>query len=454
MAVLKQIKFGTGAATPIAKTVVQGKPEGVIAVTNTTGYNNNETEQKDYSYDIDVNVDDATIKKLNGKLAVGTVPAAQVSVDNTTTGIASTTAQAAFQELKEAIDEVGGAAKSYTIVKQTTGLDSKVREQYKLKQIIGKNETFVGDTIQIYKDSSLKSVELKGQALEFTYILADGTESTVPVDVSTFLAESEFKKGLEVNNEDGTVSVNVDTASESFLTVSEAGVKLSGVQNAINAAVEALDVTDTAEAGMYVSAVNETDGKVAITRANVSDAVLNGYAKGEKPASTEILATDKVKDAIAKLEHQVDAAKAAATTTVAKDASASHLTLGSETAADGSVTYTIGENDIASKTALDAEIAAREAADTTLTNNLAAEVTRAKAAEKEIADKVGLTGDEEARTFTPTTNYGGETATVMANMQAIDTKLKEVEGTLAGVQYDVEGTTLVFYGIEKKTAQA
>ena len=115
MAVLKQIKFGTGNATPIAKTVVKGT--GAVSVTNTEGFSNKETEEKDYSYDIDVNVDGSTIVKSENKLAVGNVPAAQVTVDKTAAGITSTDAQAAFKELKDNINAVGGAAKSYTIVK-------------------------------------------------------------------------------------------------------------------------------------------------------------------------------------------------------------------------------------------------------------------------------------------------------------------------------------------------
>jgi hypothetical protein len=105
--------------------------------------------------------------------------------------------------------------------------------------LVDEDNTPVGDTIKIYKDSSLKEVKLNDQSLDFTYILADGSESTVSVDVSSFLAESEFKNGLEVNALDHTVSVKVDAASENFLSVSESGVKLAGVQDAIDSAEQA-----------------------------------------------------------------------------------------------------------------------------------------------------------------------------------------------------------------------
>lgn len=218
----------------------------------------------DGNIDLAVNVDGTTIVKTGGKLALGTVPAEKVSVAEGT-GLIATNAQNAFKELKSAIDDVEGAAKSYTIVKQTDGLDSKVREQYRLQQTVGSTTEFVGDTIQIYKDSSLKEVKLQDQNLMFTYILDDGTETTLPVNVSTFLAESEFKAGLEVNG-DGQVSVKVDANSESFLTVGANGLKLDGVSNAITNAIKALNVdnsTATDGATFITTEISETNGIVS-----------------------------------------------------------------------------------------------------------------------------------------------------------------------------------------------
>lgn len=229
------------------------------------------------------------------------------------------------------------------------------------------------------------------------------------------------------------------------------------------AAIKALHFTDAAVEGQYVSAVSETDGKISVERLNVADAVLNGYAKGSAPVSGKeaVAATDDVKGAISKLEHQVDAAKAAATAAVkALDATVGSTTVeaGKHVAVqvveeDGILkSVTVTENDIASKQTLDDEIAARGAADEQLRQDLATEVTRAQNAEQEIANKVGLTGVEGSRTFSPTSNYGNGATSVMENMQKLDTQLKTVAGTLAGVQYKVSGTTLEFFGITEKKA--
>ena len=131
--------------------------------------------------------------------------------------------------LETEIKAVAGAAKSYEIKAITTGLNSNVKEAYGL---FDEDGVQTGATINIYKDSSLKEVKLSGQSLQFTYILADGTESTVGVDVSTFLAESEFGNGLEVV--DHIVKVKVDSTSEGYLTVSNNGVKLSGINNKLD----------------------------------------------------------------------------------------------------------------------------------------------------------------------------------------------------------------------------
>ena len=240
-------------------------------------------------------------------------------------------------------DATSHALKSgLTIAKITSGLGTNVKEAYQLQNASG---TQIGTQIDIYKDSALKEVYLGAstdtidastgvitkntvtdpQSMNFAYSLADGTYTLVKIDVSKFLSESEFGDGLQVSGGvvsvkvgngleiDGTskaVNVKIDSTSESFLTVGANGVKLSGVQSAINAAIEGLDVTDTAVAGQYVSSVSETDGEISVSRANVSEAVLNNYAKGTAPDSLDIAATDTINQAIAKLEHQVDAVNA------------------------------------------------------------------------------------------------------------------------------------------------
>lgn len=156
--------------------------------------------------------------------------------------------------LKTAVGDLQESAQTYSITKVTEGIsDTNVKEQYKL---VDKDGVAVGSPINIYKDSSLKGVALVNQELQFTYILADGSENTVGVDVSNFLAESEFSNGLQVI--DHVVSVKKDSTSEDFLTVSGEGVKVSGVNTAIdNAVKEEADRAKAAEAANATAIATE-----------------------------------------------------------------------------------------------------------------------------------------------------------------------------------------------------
>lgn len=358
-------------------------------------------------------------------------------------------------------DGKGGLYTDLKLVKISKELPTTVKERYELHDSYGAK---IGESIDIAKDSHIVSItyitdsgDAHYQNLEYKYIDVNGAEQTAYVDISSLVLEAEFKDGLEVVDHQVKAKIADDSEKDSqntpvsFLTVGPDGLKLSGIKDEIARKIEALDVTDAAEDGKYVSAVNETDGKVSMTRANVSDAVLNGYSKGEKPASTVITAADKLKDAIAKLEHQIDNAKAAATTKVEKDAQANHLTLSSSTAVDGSVTYTIGESDIASKTALDAEIAARKAVDgqTGQTYTANANSNYIKAADSLNAADVQLDAilgkDETAGEGNTGNTVFDKTNTVARNISDIKKDLAAFKSklTLSGGETDYATVTVV-----------
>ena len=269
-------------------------------------------------------------------------------------------------------DGGSGIYSTLNLVKITTGLPETVKERYEL-QGIGGNK--IGQDIDIEKDSHIVSItyitdsgDTHYQNLEYVYIDASGNTQTVYVDMSELVIEAEFASGVTVTNgvAHGVVdpTTEKDSSNNAFLTVGADGFKVSGIKDEIDAKIAALDVTgDTAVAGQYVAAIEETDGVVAVkTRANVSEAVLNNYSKGSD--ATPVAATDTVNQAVSKLENQIDAAKAAATTKVVEGTDNAHLEIASAASqTDSSVTYTVTLTDVASDSALTAEIAARKAVD-------------------------------------------------------------------------------------------
>lgn len=307
------------------------------------------------------------VHQTDGKVTIerGGVSASMVTATNVvggdnTVAITGATVEDQIKHLGQTLKTVEGNAAKYEVVKltdeQVTDLgDANVKEAYKVVSYVGDDKahaTQVGEVIKIYKDGNLKSATLgDNQQLILTYTQADGTDATVAVDFAAIAFNAEFKNGLHAA-ENGEISVQIDTTSEGFLTVGKDGVKLAGVQEAINTA------------------------------------------------------------------------KAAATTKVKKDTAATHITVtAGEPADDGSVTYTIGETNIASD------------------DDLTAEASRATAAEDKIEASVGLATDGS---FTAPTgkNYINGATTVMGAVEKLDAQAKANADKIAGMSVDEVNQTV------------
>ena len=154
------------------------------------------------------------------------------------------------------------------VVKVSDNLPATIRERYKF---VKSDNTELEQTIDIYKDSSLMNVELQEvdnkKCIVFTYILEDGTEKNITLDVEQLLIESEFQDGLSGVSEDGVirVKVKIDDSSEEYLTVSKDGVKLSG----INAKLNEINKKIEAETSNREQSITDVNNSISATNANV-----------------------------------------------------------------------------------------------------------------------------------------------------------------------------------------
>lgn len=397
------------------------------------------------------------LSKIENTIAKNTVSSADKTVKIDTTGATTDLAvnidgTTLVKNSSTGVIKADLSVAKLTEAEVTALSNNNVAEAYKLIYTTDTNRTAIGDVVKIYKDSALKEVYLGAstdtidattgvitkntvtdpQSMNFAYHLADGTYSLTKIDVSKFLTESEFGDGLQVDN--AVVSVKIDSESEEdgqttpveFLTVGANGIKINGIKDEIARQINLLDVTDTAVTGQYVSAVSEADGKITVTRADVSGAVLNNYSKGN--VGTAVVSTDTINEAISKLENQVDNAKAAATTVVAEGTDAGNNMSIAETtdSTDGHKTYTINLTDVASA------------------QGLANEITRAGNAETSIDSVVGLTKDanSETRTYTNTGTYIGKetTNTVKSDIKALDTEVANGLNSVTGSNAITVGT--------------
>lgn len=303
--------------TPEAKKFVTSVSEtdGIISVNRGAVTSTDKTitlsDGSDGGINLAVNIDGTTIvKNTNGTLSVvnsalipyvgeKAIDVSDVDADN------KKTISLVIPDSEKVLSQDTNGLITTIVLKSVTPSSENVREEYELQGING--QKLGTDTIKVYKDQALKSATFANQILTLTYILADGSESAVNIDMSSIILETEVENGIQAI--DHKLSIKLDTTGDDtgegkFLTVGPDGLKLDGVTDAITSAINALDVTDTAVEGKYVSQVSEADGKVSVTRANVCDATLNEYVKGTD--ELPLVNTDTVNQAFSKIEVTIE----------------------------------------------------------------------------------------------------------------------------------------------------
>lgn len=100
-----------------------------------------------------------------------------------------------------------------------------------------------------------------GKYVSGVHVAEDGT---LTIDRGELTATN--IKATAINAGDATVAVEGDKVSTQIASLAKS---IKAASKAAEAAIGALDVTDTAVDGQYVSAVSETDGKITVTRANL-----------------------------------------------------------------------------------------------------------------------------------------------------------------------------------------
>ena len=165
-------------------------------------------------------------------------------------------------------------------------------------QLQDKDGNALGVTIDIPKDMVVSKGEVKtvettdqpysGAVIGDKYIdltIANNNGSHIYIPVKDLVDVYTAGNGINVSGSN-VISVVIDPASEGFLTVSATGVKLAGVQNAINAAKATIDAYT-----INTKAINTNPVL------NGADIVLTGYNY-----SGMVTATDTVNSAIQKLD--------------------------------------------------------------------------------------------------------------------------------------------------------
>ena len=268
------------ADTPVAKNFVTGVSEtdGIISVkrgaVTSTDKTITLTDGADGGINLAVNVDGTTIVKndTNGTLSVASSALTQyvgdkaINVSDVVEGNQKTISLVIPNGEKVLSQDATGLVATIAL-KSVTPSSTYIREEYELQGINGAK--LGTDTIKVYKDQTLKSATFSNQILTLTYILADGSESAVNIDMSSLVLETEVENGIQAV--DHKLSIKLDTTGDDtgegkFLSLGANGLKLHGVTKAIAKAINDLDVpADTAndDKKFIFTTISETDGRVS-----------------------------------------------------------------------------------------------------------------------------------------------------------------------------------------------
>ena len=325
--------------------------------------------------------------------------------------------------------------------------DSNVKEAYKVVAYIGESyasasvtET-VGDIIKIYKDATVHEIYLGStddtinestgaitkvtpidetkSSLNYAYIMAGGTYAMAKIPVSSILSEAQFKNGLQVS-ETGEVSVKKDETSESFLDVTANGVKISGVQTAIDSAINGLTTTKTG-----------TDGKVSVTVAQTE-----GLVSGVNVTTTGLALDANVVKSVTVNEVSSTFADNNASLTI-KGGNIAVADSYETTVYSAPFDEKVGTaNHIAANDKISEALKKTENTISVLANEVIANEKVTTAAVSKLAESVGTVDEDGVIGYTPKTdaNYIGEATSVHDATIKLDAAIKTVaSGALTGV---------------------
>lgn len=149
------------------------------------------------------------------------------------------------------------------------------------------SRTVLGSRIDIAKDQFLASanvVDANGTAisasgagvakyLRLVFNIADGSQSTTDIDISSFIQEAEAGDGLAVTN--GVMNVVKDANSENFLKINANSISIEGIQDAIDAKATNLAISAEGETGYINAAVDANNNKKINVSAEHLDTTLS-----------------------------------------------------------------------------------------------------------------------------------------------------------------------------------
>lgn len=370
------------------------------------------------------------VKEDKGKISAtaGDIAAAHVTIADTAGHFNAGTVEAALEELYSQ----SGAGSKVTL-ESAEGTEDGVLKVYTIKQ--GGAE--VGK-INIPKDLVVTSgsvVKGNWDGNTFTEGAGSGTalklviaNQTAPVYINTLDLVKDHTAGNGINISDtNVVSVVVDPASESGLTVGAAGIKLTGIKAATT------EVNVKNDGHVKVAKATGANGQAVYTVSedDIASAALLGTISDTKDQNT---AFGKIAAEVANREAAINDLNANVSS-----AEGGHVKVNVVESAGKVTTVAVTENDIASA----ALLGTVEDASTknTAFGKIAKEVAAREAQDNKIEESVGLAADGSH--VVTGGHYTGEATTIAGEIAALDAQVYTNTGAIGSIKnYTVNGKAI------------
>lgn len=363
------------------------------------------------------------VKEDKGKISAtaGDIAAAHVTIADTKNHFTATTVEAALEELYSQ----SGAGSKVT-VEEAVGTEDGVLKVYTVKQggtEVGKiniPKDLVVSSGSVVKGTWAGNVFTESEAGAGTALKLVIANQEAPVYINTLDLIKDHTAGDGISISDtNVVSVVVDPASESGLTVGAAGIKLTGIKAATtevakDAAASHVTVTKSSGAnGQAIYTIGEDD---------IASAALLGTASDTKDKNT---AFGKIAAEVANREAAINNLNANVNST-----GGSHVEINVVESAGKVTTVTVTETNIASAELL----GKKEDASTvdTAFGRITKEVADRKAQDDVIEASVGLAANGSH--VTTSGHYTSGATTIVGEISALDTQVFTNAGAITTLQ--------------------
>lgn len=258
-----------------------------------------------------------------------------------------------------------------------------------------------------FSSSIIESVNYDKVTKILTIKFSNG--DVIEINLAELIDENEFADGLQVN--DGIVSILIDNSGEPYLSVSEDGLKISGIDSAISEAVEA-------EKARAEETENSLDERITQIASGISGAVeviaaISGMVEANSQAISDEISNREA--AVSAEESRAKAAEEALQTSITTEVTRATQT---EQGLNHRIDLVNDE--------LDAEESVRESNDAALSLRITTEIN-----------------DEKSRAISAETALGNQISELVGDLQPIlnDTLETTNENEVAFGKYNVSHTS-------------